>query len=257
MTSDADISRTIKITIKDPPIGSKATKAEKERDMKHFLVLEQTVNKLLTQDYCQALFTRAVILCDNIMKSVKIVSTQAALVGGSKRFGDQLGMIIAGIWHLKTSAIIDESSAREMIERYQAAKSEDMSDYSKTEILDWFLQQEISFNIDDYRNVFKVGEVIQILLSSSSDWAVKKKQEAIASKLAMQGMLVDAKAKKITVATSKGLVICNMFGKSIWGEAGWKDAVLRIPGAERAIQKLEFGPISKSNGIVIPLEPQE
>jgi hypothetical protein len=257
MTRDADISRTIKITIKDPPIGSKATKAEKEQDMKNFLVLEQTVNKLLTQDYCQALFTRAVILCDNIMKSVKIVSTQAALVGGSKRFGDQLGMIIAGIWHLKTSAIIDESSAREMIERYQAAKSEDMSDYSKTEILDWFLQQEISFNIDDYRNVFKVGEVIQILLSSSSDWAVKKKQEAIASKLAMQGMLVDAKAKKITVATSKGLVICNMFGKSIWGEAGWKDAVLRIPGAERAIQKLEFGPISKSNGIVIPLEPQE
>ena len=257
MTRDADISRTIKITIKDPPIGSKATKAEKEQDMKNFLVLEQTVNKLLTQDYCQALFTRAVILCDNIMKSVKIVSTQAALVGGSKRFGDQLGMIIAGIWHLKTSAIIDESSAREMIERYQAAKSEDMSDYSKTEILDWFLQQEISFNIDDYRNVFKVGEVIQILLSSSSDWAVKKKQEAIASKLAMQGMLVDAKAKKITVATSKGLVICNMFGKSIWGEAGWKDAVLRIPGAERALQKLEFGPISKSNGIVIPLEPQE
>ena len=257
MTRDADISRTIKITIKDPPIGARATKAEKEQDMKNFLVLEQTVNKLLTQDYCQALFTRAVILCDNIMKSVKIVSTQAALVGGSKRFGDQLGMIIAGIWHLKTSAIIDESSAREMIERYQAAKSEDMSDYSKTEILDWFLQQEISFNIDDYRNVFKVGEVIQILLSSSSDWAVKKKQEAIASKLAMQGMLVDAKAKKITVATSKGLVICNMFGKSIWGEAGWKDAVLRIPGAERALQKLEFGPISKSNGIVIPLEPQE
>ena len=257
MTRDADISRTIKITIKDPPIGARATKAEKEQDMKNFLVLEQTVNKLLTQDYCQALFTRAVILCDNIMKSVKIISTQAALVGGSKRFGDQLGMIIAGIWHLKTSAIIDESSAREMIERYQAAKSEDMSDYSKTEILDWFLQQEISFNIDDYRNVFKVGEVIQILLSSSSDWAVKKKQEAIASKLAMQGMLVDAKAKKITVATSKGLVICNMFGKSIWGEAGWKDAVLRIPGAERALQKLEFGPISKSNGIVIPLEPQE
>lgn len=257
MTRDADISRTIKITIKDPPIGNKATAELKKLDMENFLKLEQCVNKLLTPEYCQALFTRAVILCDNIMKSVKIISTQAALVGGSKRFGDQIGMIIAGIWHLQTSAVIDETHARELIARYQSAKADDISDYSKTEILDWFLQQEVSFNVDGYRNVFKVGEAVEILLSNSDDWGIKKKQETIASKLAMQGLLVDKKNKTITVATSKGLVVCNIFNGSVWGEAGWKDAVSRIPGAQRSTGPVEFGQLSKSNAITIPLEPQE
>lgn len=257
MTRDADISRTIKITIKDPPIGPKATKEEKEQDMANFLKLEQAVSRLLTPEYCQALFTRAVLLCDNIMKSVKIISTQAALVGGSKRFGDQLGMIIAGIWHLKTSAVIDETHARELISLYQCVKAEDMSDYSRSDILDWFLQQEVSYSADGFRNVLKIGEAVEILLSTSSDWGVQKNQAMIAGKLAMQGLLVDAKKKTITVATSKGLVVCNIFDRSVWGEAGWKDAVLRIPGATRILNKIEFGQLSKSNAITIPLEPQE
>lgn len=257
MTRDADISRTVKITIKDPPLGPKATARDKQQDMQNFLKLEQCVNKLLTPEYCQALFTRAVILCDNIMKSVKIISTQAALVGGSKRFGDQLGMIIAGIWHLKTSAVIDESNARDLIERYQSAKADDMNDYSKTEIVDWFLQQELSFNIDDYRSVFKIGEIIDILLSNSSDYATQKRQENISKKVAMQGLLVDKNKKTITVSASKGLAVCNIFDKSVWGEAGWKDAVLRIPGAQRVDKKVEFGTLSKTTAIEIPLTQEE
>ena len=257
MTRDADISRTIKITIKDPPIGKKAAAEEKKEDMDNFLKLEQCVSKLLTPEYCQALFTRAVILCDNIMKSVKIISTQAALVGGSKRFGDQLGMIIAGIWHLRTSAVIDESHARELIARYQSAKEEDMNDYSKTEIIDWFLQQEISFNIDDHKNVFKVGEVVEILLKDSRDWAIQNRQATISSKVAMQGLMIDAKNKTMTVASSKGLVVCNMFNKSVWGEAGWKDALMRIHGAQRVSTPIDFGPLSKSTAIVVPLKQEE
>ena len=254
MTRDADISRTIKITIKDPPLGAKATKQEKERDMQNFLKLEQYVNKLLTPEYCQALFTRAVILCDNIMKSVKIISTQAALVGGSKRFGDQIGMIIAGIWHLKTSAVIDETHAREMISMYQSAKADDMNDYSKTEILEWFLQQEVSFNVDDYKSVYKVGEAIEILLSETQDYSVIKKRDAIHKKLAMQGLIVDKNSNSIIVSTSKGLTVCGIFARSVWGESGWKDAVLRIPGSERLDEKLEFGTLSKTNAIRIPLK---
>lgn len=257
MTRDADISRTIKITIKDPPLGSKATPQEKEQDMQDFLKLESCVNKMLTPEYCQALFTRAVILCDNIMKSVKIVSNQAALVGGSKRFGDQIGMIIAGIWHLKTSAVIDETNAREMIKRYQSAKADDMSDYSRTEILEWFMQQELSFNMDDFRSVFKAGEAIEILLSNSDDWAIQKKQKTIASRLAMQGLIVEKETKSIIVSTSKGMTICKIFSGSLWGEAGWKDAIMRIPGADRVQGRVEFGSLSKTNAIKIPLEPQE
>ena len=257
MTRDADISRTIKITIKDPPIGAKATQEEKERDMAEFMKLESFVNNILTPEYCQALFTRAVILCDNIMKSVKIISTQAALVGGSKRYGDQIGMVIAGIWHLKTSAVIDETHAREMISLYSQAKADDFNDYSKTEILEWFMQQEVSFNLDDYKNVFKIGEAVEILLSNSTDWAVQKKQEAISSKLAMQGLIVDKATQSIIVSTSKGMTVCGIFSKSIWGEAGWKDAVLRIPGATRTLERVEFGSLSKTNAIRIPLKPQE
>lgn len=257
MTRDADISRTIKITIKDPPIGPKATAKEKEIDMNNFLKLEQYVNKMLTPEYCQALFTRAVILCDNIMKSVKIISNQAALVGGSKRFGDQIGMIIAGIWHLKTSAVIDETHAREMIALYQSAKSDDMNDYSKTEILEWFMQQELSFTIDDHKTVMKVGEAIEILLSSSSDYLAQKRQESIAKKVGMQGLVVDKKNKTITVSTSKGMSVCNMFARSVWGEAGWKDAMLRIPGAIRTVGKTQFGELFKTNAITIPLNTQE
>lgn len=257
MTRDADISRTIKISIKDPPIGKKATAAEKQADMDNFLKLESCVNKLLTPEYCQALFTRAVILCDNIMKTVKVVSNQAALVGGSKRFGDQIGMIIAGIWHLKTSAVIDETNARTMIERYQSAKAQDFNDYSKTEILEWFMQQDVSFTMDDYRNVYKIGEAVEILLSKSSDWAIQKKQKAMAGRLAMQGLLVDPEKKTMTVSTSKGMTVCAIFARSLWGEAGWKDAVLRIPGATNTAGQVSFGALAKSNAITIPLEPQE
>ena len=257
MTRDADISRTIKITIKDPPLGAKATKEEKEQDMKNFLKLEKMVNNLLCPEYCQALFTRAVVLCDNIMKSVKIISTQAALVGGSKRFGDQIGMIIAGIWHLKTSAVIDETHARELISLYQSAKADDINDYSKTEILEWFFQQEVSFNLDDYKNTFKIGEAIEIVMADSTDWAVQKKRDAITKKLAMQGLIIDRKDKSITVSTSKGMTVCAMFVRSIWGEAGWKDAILRIPNAIRVPGKVQFGSLASTNAIKIPLTRDE
>lgn len=257
MTRDADISRTIKITIKDPPIGKNATKEAKEQDMKNFLALEQCVNKLLTPEYCQALFTRAVVLCDNLMKSVKIVSTQAALVGGSKRLGDQMGMIIAGIWHLRTSAVIDEAHAREMIARYQTVKDSDREDYSKTEIIEWFMQQDVSFNIDGYRNVYKIGEVVSILLSTSQDWAITQKKKEIADKMAMQGMLVDAKRNGMYVSTSKGMLICRLFSASVWGEAGWKDAICRIPGAERVPTTMRFGNLARTGAIFVPLQQEE
>ena len=73
----------------------------------------------------------------------------------------------------------------------------------------------------------------------------------------MQGLIVDKATQSITVSTSKGMTVCGIFSKSIWGEAGWKDAVLRIPGATRIKERVEFGSLSKTNAIRIPLKPQE
>lgn len=252
MTRDADISRTIKVSIKDPPVGAKYSSAVKKQDMDNFLKLEKCVNKLITPEYCQALFTRAVILCDNIMKSVKIISTQSALVGGSKRLGDQMGMIIAGIWHLRTSAVIDESSARDMIAQYQGVKNTDVNDYSKTEILDWFMQQDMSVYVDSHRNTMKVGEILAILLDTSQDWLVVKYQKDVAAKAALQGLIVDSKNRVMYVSTSKGMTTCRMFSGSTWGEAGWKDAVCRIEGAERVDENMSFG-LSNTGAIKIPI----
>ena len=70
----------------------------------------------------------------------------------------------------------------------------------------------------------------------------------------MQGLIVDKNSNSIIVSTSKGLTVCGIFARSVWGESGWKDAVLRIPGSERLDEKLEFGTLSKTNAIRIPLK---
>lgn len=255
MTRDADLSRTIKVTIKDPPL-SRASDAEKKQDSDNFVKLERFVNELITPEYRSALFTRAISLCDNMLKSVRIISEQAALMAGSKRFGDQMGMILAGIWHLKTSAVIDEASAREMITRYRIVKSDEAIQYSKTTILEWFSQREVSFNEDGQKHTYKIYEILSILSQQTRDIFVEKKQKAIRETMAQQGILIDSKTRSMYLSTSKGMAPCAIFSTSMWGIAGWTDAIMRIEGARRLpAGEKKFGSFAdKGACIEVPLD---
>ena len=258
MTRDADLSRTIKITIKDPPL-SRASAEEKKQDSDNFIKLERFVNELITPEYRSALFTRAIALCDNMLKSVRIISEQAALMAGSKRFGDQMGMILAGVWHLSTTAVIDEASARSMIDRYRTVKTDEAVQYSKTTILEWLSQREVSFNEDGMKRTYKLYEIITILTKKTRDVFLEQKQKNIQQTLASQGIYIDPENKTMFLSTSKGMLPCALFGPSVWGVTGWTDAILRIEGSRRLpTSNKMFGNFSeKSPCIEVPLEVSE
>lgn len=253
MTRDADISRTIKITIKEPPRVS-ASPEEKEQDARNFLKLEQYVSRLLTPEYCQALFSRAVYLCDNVERSVKVISQQAALVGGSKRFGDQMGMIIAGIWHLQNDAVIDESEAKRLIAMYKESKTDDMISYTLTEPLEWLALREISFIEDGLRKAYKLGELLDIMLDGMKDrsYMISTKMEEYSKKLGLQGIKIDD--EYLYLSTTKSMFPSAQFASSIWGERGWIDTVLRIDGTEKTKANIYFSSLVRSQAIKIPLK---
>lgn len=151
MSKEADMSRTSVIKLKNAPL--KKDMEEKQKDNARFRELERQVSMTFTPEYCRCLITRAIRMIPTMRKCSKIIANICATEYGSRRIGDQMGMILAGIWCLKNDIDMTEEDARKLIDFCAIRKEkEDTGDEMTQEerALNHLFYSEVSYENKKY-----------------------------------------------------------------------------------------------------------
>lgn len=252
MTQSADISRTITVSLRGKPHSSSPAEV-KEADFESFAKMSEFAATLLKPDYCRCLFTRAIKLADNMLRTQRVISDVATKRLGDKRLGDQLGMIGAGVWHLQHQQVASEKEAQDLIEKLKIADDVMIEEDDNLTCLQWLFAQDISINISGMRQTLRLVSLIsEISKSTECSWANK---ELLLRELKSAG--IDVKNGELYLATSSALYPARMFAKSMFGANGWRSALKRIPGVRETTGNQYFCQYTVSKALVIPLEKIE
>lgn len=245
MTKDADMSRTTVIKLKNSPL--RKDKAEREKDSAQFRELERQVSMTFTPEYCRCLLTRAIQMIPRMRNCAKIISNICATEYGSRRIGDQMGMILAGIWCLKYDKDITDEEAKALIDFCAVRKEkEDTGDEMTQEerCLNHLFYSDIQLNKEKY----PMSMVISFL-SGKEIIPFLNKQDVVRS---LENKGVKIIGDKLFLSRNEKALPACVFKDTEWEGVGWKDALMRIEGVSSEKAK-RFCAGLVSSAIVIPL----
>ena len=249
MAQGADLSRTIMLSLRGKPNRNESD-AVKKADYENFLRMSEFAGKLLTPDYCRCLFTRAIKLAPTILKSAKMISDCASRQLGDRRIGDQLGMVGAGVWHLRHQEMIDEQNAKALIKSLNIAEEKQWEEDDNAMALQWLLGQEIATNLDGHKTVVNLLWLInEVAGKAESAYA---NREHLLNQLRMQGM--DVKDNMLVLSVASAHYPSRMFALSQWGKNGWKSALLRLAFTAKTTTNYYFCQWVRAMAILIPLK---
>src|SRR5690606_14003540 len=92
---------------------------ETERDLAQYNGMLETIYTVLTPDYIRRLQARAVSLIPTIRHNSRVFAEAAALSVGSRRFGDQIGTLLAGAYALQNRGEVTPAAARAFVDAQQ------------------------------------------------------------------------------------------------------------------------------------------
>ena len=220
---------------------------EKERTKEDFSNFEKNWNKLVTKDYVNKIQSRTMQLIKTILANTRVFSDAAAEVIGTRRTGDQIGVLLAGAYSLISDKLISYDEAVEWV------ASKDWSDEKALEltkdeyqlfaiIMGTIIRVEGEFNNHER----SIGELILIASGKTSELTIK--MDVADKRLRRIGIIV-TNERVIFSNTANGI-------KQIIKDTSWSSnhnkILERLPGAEKTDPK-SFYPGLKSRGVSIPL----
>lgn len=246
MSKDADMSRTTVIKLKNTPL--RANSDEKKKDNERFRELERQVSMTFTPEYCRCLLTRAIQMIPRMRNCAKVIANICATEYGSRRIGDQMGMILAGIWCLKNDDDITDQKARDLIEFCAIRKEkEDTGDDMTQEerCLNHLFYSDIAYNkeklpLSMFVSFLAHRETIPTLIYGD-----------VERYLANKGILVIN--GEMYLSRNERALPASLFKDTEWEGLGWKDALLRINGVSSEKAR-RFCSGLVSSAIVVPLD---
>lgn len=251
MSKTADLSRTAFIKLANAPV-KKSAEAKAEDNAK-FRELEAFASRLLTDEYCRCLLSRAISLVPTLRKSHKIIADLAAKEFGSRRLGDQMAMIIAGIWGLQSDTPISEANARKLIE-YTCLQSDkaDADDQTQEErCLDTMLFSTIETQTRSGVKKYMLNLLVSVMNGSEIVDGIE--QSTVKQDLASKGVTLGniGARQYMFLSVNKAALPSKLYKDTEW-EFGWQDALLRIEEVEKTANKY-FAPTLISRAIAVPL----
>ena len=252
MSKTADLSRTALIKLANAPVKKSAE--AKEVDNKNFRALEAYASRLLTDEFCRCLLSRAISLVPVLRESHRTIADVAAREFGSRRLGDQMAMIIAGIWGLQSDLPITEAQAKNLIVQtaLQADKLDDDDQTQEENALNHLL-----FSSVDVQTRTGVKHYpLNLLLAYMRDKVMIEglEQSEVKQQLLSFGIKIDSLGSNyfLYLSTNKSTLPTQLFSKTEW-EFGWQQSLCRIEGIEKTAN-LYFCPTLTSRSIKIPIE---
>ena len=230
---------------------------ESDDDITQYNDMLNNIFTTLTPEYTQRLQARAVELLPTIRHNAQVFAEAAALSVGSRRFGDQVGTLIAGAYALHSRNEITAASARQWIEAQDWDEHDDGGE-SKDEraLLQFILGQLVSCDTKSGPKRRAIGELIDIAGGlQGSDTEEDIGEENARATLRRHGIIVEGgflePAKTILVANNHPLLE-RILARSSWS-TGWGRTLARLPGAIKSDSSKKFAGAA-SRYVEIPID---
>jgi putative DNA primase/helicase len=212
---------------------------------------------LLTDDYVQRFYARALAMAPTIRKNAIAFAGAAATALGEQRAGDQLGALLAGAYSLESDDELTAEQARAWVESRDWSEQRDEARGQSDEQACWsyLLQQRLAVQTDHGREDLPVGVLLDIATGKSNrgTGVDRQRAEEILMRTGFKVM-----PDETTVAVSNGAVdIKKMLEGKPWG-ADWGRVLKRLPGAAPSSGMVYFGfKGSEKRATLVPITDAE
>lgn len=193
--------------------------------------------QLLTPDFVAALRARCVRLIPVIVRNAETFAGAVAVYLGSRRYGDQIGTLLAGAYALHSDRVISpEDAAAWVAAQDWAEASERREDGDEERLLLHLLQQPVTVEAQSTGASLRrtVGELARVLAYGLQGEAYSS--EAAHAAISRAGVRVvfgpQPGQTPYLVVSDSHAAIKTALRDTPWG-TGWSRILERIPGAER------------------------
>lgn len=241
LKNKADIDRLSVLTLRSGRDG--------KGDPNEWKSLKDAIHSLAGRDptVSRRLLRRAIDLLPTTLKNIDVFTEVGANVFGSQRDGDQYGTLLAGAWSLISSDVATHEQAEEMIKSYDWSEHLEGADEDESaRALSALMEGKIRINGIDITVYELVCEASNVSVPGLDIGSTK----------------ADAFLQRHGMRIKDGFLVLsntsNELRKLVAGtpyEADLRGMLLRVPGADRNINKpLKFNGV-QSKCIRVPLDP--
>lgn len=212
-----------------------------------FEELEQAVNNTLSKEFCAALRARTYRLIPVIRQSAKTFAKVAAEHIGNQRAGDQLGVLLAGAWSLRSSEAVSLDEAREYVTGQDwGFDTDESADSDEVMLIQELLQTQIRFDSQNGIKTRSVSEIVQKLTGDLNDYEYTNEEGSQA--LVRYGFKMGGSTHLIVSESHQE--VRKALRDTPWC-GGWGRILERLPGAEK-VNAIRFAGI-RNRAVRIPI----
>lgn len=232
---------------------------ETEETKAQYVALMDNIIHTLTPEYIDRMQARAVALIPVIRHNARVFAEAAAVTLGSRRFGDQIGTLIAGAYALHSTGKVTEEAARRWIE------AQDWDDQTETAeakderaCIQHILASQVRVETAGVARTRTVGELIERATytgEAGADEAITR-EEAVGA-LKRSGLCVDDSdplSPPILCVANSHLGLAKITAGTPWATC-WPRTLLRLPGAKKGDPRKFAGATSRC--VMIPMSALE
>lgn len=225
---------------------------ETDSSQKRYRQLLHDINDTINNEYVDRLQARAVQMIPQIRANAEVFAEAAAIILKGRRFGDQVGTLLAGAYALHSTGLISREKAEEWIKRQRWDEVEDMDESRDevsclTHILTHELRVETSQNGIKTRNV---GELVEKLTGRRTDGDIDNDEAEAALKRV--GIRVDWQESQHWIGFAQGhKALAKILEGQSWANS-WQRTLLRVEGARKHAPKKYAG--TNFRGVEIPIK---
>lgn len=223
----ADETRISVLNLMTPPTDPETQRMEERT----FQALEE-LRQILTPEFVQRLHNRTVRLMHVILENAKTFTIAAARVLGSKRAGDQAGFLLAGVYSLHSSKLIDLDDAIVWVNKYNMESTATHSEPDYIRCFNYLMQTSVRVTVKSGSAMdFTIGELVEICRATQVDGdteAANDLNDRDAERaLSRRGIRLTSNKDALVIANSHKL-LADIFRETTWS-ANWGRSLKQNP----------------------------
>jgi len=222
-----------------------------------FDMLREYVINTFTEEYCRRFRARSIKMMPIIRENVVVFSSVMARALKSKRYGDQIGTLLAGAYALKHDDVISTQRASDWIVTIDWKTATDLPDKTDQErCLDTILQQIV--RVDEGNKYESIGSLIKKAAKTvksyditeyTKDENIKRDSRDALRKVGITTIKTrDIESYNVAIAENHAILL-KMLEKTPWHK-GYRNVLMRLQGAK--IRTATFSDGRRMSAIHIP-----
>lgn len=208
----------------------------------------ESLTDLLTQEYIDGLYNRAIKLLPVIAANAKTFARAIEATSTDRRLGDQYGALLAGYLSYSTDKQYTLAEAKEWLANvkvnFNFEKEQSSGRIDQYALFDTIMQQIIKIPYNKTTMEFSIGELCDMVKNSAIGW------EDIARILGNYGIKREETGVYIA---NNNVQLQEMLKNTNW-PLNWGQTLKRIENASVTSKNVYFSPACKQKAVFVPIE---